>query len=79
MAISTNQKPAIYRNLYENTAPTSPPENIHMYTTLSHFCYPPTVYLDKKKKRFNKMQNSTVTDRRQSCMDSLDSGYFSLL
>ena len=23
MAISTNQKPAIYRNLYENTAPVS--------------------------------------------------------
>ena len=27
MAISTNQKPTIYRNLYENTAPDT--QNIH--------------------------------------------------
>ena len=30
MAISTNQKPTIYRNLYENTAPgPRAPKNVH--------------------------------------------------
>ena len=37
MAISTNQKPTIYRNLYENTAPASDQDDAEL--TMSRQCY----------------------------------------
>ena len=37
MAISTNPKPTIYRNLYENTGPGEPPEDGEMNETTVPF------------------------------------------
>ena len=48
MAISTNQKPTIYRNLYENTGPDSYWHDInvdHEYMPNNHIFMPVVFYL----------------------------------